>query len=731
MKYLKSKIRQLNKHIDEVAKNVVVDGVSAELTNLVVADSSELVVGQAYSCTIAPSNGFYLPPVISVTGTTSAYGFKYDHTTGVIYIPSDEVIGDIIITAEASDMNWNIPAQFEVAKITSNTYLNKVYEQEKFLLINVTPSRGSSVNVTYEGVTKTVTGHLSTGSYDSTAIEVVFGTYHGVTDDVETPDSGILTISGAYESYDLSVLYNTDNKSEATSIILNKIINIGAPRYLCGKSLYSFADADESNVVVNFPLGMKDDSTGGIFGYNGSITFDKMPYIYTPSDFMSSLSELAMGSSEEEEGGNLNAIYFNNVDMGEWYSSSRFGFLNANTNYINGEDVLSKTEIIVPENCKHIANGSFWGFHNVESIYISKTVNSITNIISDIIDCQNERGYIEILSLFGVTSLDDVPEDQKETVETYIQLLTSNMTALLFSMAGLIYGYLPYSCVSLEVDSENPVYYSENNCVITKNDDKVLVIGYDPACIPNNVKSIGTGAFMGVAHPYNNINFPSNLIKIGDFAFSEALGKFETLTIPDGVTHIGNYAFSNMTNLQYASSDSGEEVDISEMAGIHGLLTLPNSIESIGDYAFATNCGLSGDLILPDGLTFLGEGAFEYAGITSVTIPSSLTRIGSLAFAGTALTDVTISDGVEVIGANAFGSVPLQNVIIPSSVTKIEDVAFNAAITVTMLATTPPIIGETTFDDDIQSIIVPAGAGDVYKAAENWSEFADVIVEAT
>lgn len=110
MNYLRNKIRQLNRYIEEVSENVVVDGVSAELTNLVIADSSELVAGQAYTCTLVPSTGFYLPPVISIAGTTSTYGFKYDHTTGVIYIPSDEVIGNIVIIAEASDVNWNVPA---------------------------------------------------------------------------------------------------------------------------------------------------------------------------------------------------------------------------------------------------------------------------------------------------------------------------------------------------------------------------------------------------------------------------------------------------------------------------------------------------------------------------------------------------------------------------------------------------------------------------------------------
>lgn len=139
------------------------------------------------------------------------------------------------------------------------------------------------------------------------------------------------------------------------------------------------------------------------------------------------------------------------------------------------------------------------------------------------------------------------------------------------------------------------------------------------------------------------------------------------------------------------------------------------------------------------GATKLRDYAFFISPLTSITIPNSVTDIGHFAFRGcTLLTSVIISNSVTKIGDSAFNSCSkLTSITIPSAVTSIGGSALNIGsstnkATITMLPTTPPTIQSNTFTaSTLQKIIVPAGTGATYKAATNWSNFADYIEEAT
>ena len=86
--------------------------------------------------------------------------------------------------------------------------------------------------------------------------------------------------------------------------------------------------------------------------------------------------------------------------------------------------------------------------------------------------------------------------------------------------------------------------------------------------------------------------------------------------------------------------------------------------------------GPSGEVIIPEGVTSIGNGVFyNRKNLTSVTIPDSVTSIGNNAFESCKnLTSVTIGNSVTSIGFYAFSDcTSLTNIIIPDSVTSIHE----------------------------------------------------------
>ena len=114
--------------------------------------------------------------------------------------------------------------------------------------------------------------------------------------------------------------------------------------------------------------------------------------------------------------------------------------------------------------------------------------------------------------------------------------------------------------------------------------------------------------------------------------------------------------------------------------------------------------GPGGDVVIPDGVTSIGDRAFEGCnGLTSVTIPNSVTSVGHWAFYGCkSLTSITIRNGVKSIGVCAFSDCSsLTSVTIPGSVTRIEGLAFFGCKSL-MSVTIPdgvPSIGNGAFSE--------------------------------
>ena len=111
-------------------------------------------------------------------------------------------------------------------------------------------------------------------------------------------------------------------------------------------------------------------------------------------------------------------------------------------------------------------------------------------------------------------------------------------------------------------------------------------------------------------------------------------------------------------------------------------ISLPQGITKIGEYALAQDRNQNFKLAtidIPASVTTIDHYAFNYAGITEVTIPSGVTRIEEQTFANCRkLRKAILPDGITYIGNSAFSEChALEDVNIPANIETIDQYAFN------------------------------------------------------
>lgn len=151
---------------------------------------------------------------------------------------------------------------------------------------------------------------------------------------------------------------------------------------------------------------------------------------------------------------------------------------------------------------------------------------------------------------------------------------------------------------------------------------------------------------------------------------------------------------------------------------------IPDGVTSIGNEAFE-HCTSLTNVIIPDGVISIRRYAFRgCVSLKNITIPNSVTSIGDFAFKGcTSLTSVTIPNSVTSIESWAFsGCESLTNVTIPNGVTSIRDSAFYncTALTSVAIPNSVTFIGSFAFAycTSLTSITIPDSVTSI-----EWSAF--------
>lgn len=136
--------------------------------------------------------------------------------------------------------------------------------------------------------------------------------------------------------------------------------------------------------------------------------------------------------------------------------------------------------------------------------------------------------------------------------------------------------------------------------------------------IPDSVKSISEGAFASTG--LTSVNIPANVTNIEKTAFCECNG-LKSITVDSK-----NSKYDSRNNCNAIINSSTNEL----VAGCVNT-AIPDSIKAIG--AFSMCFGGVSSIIVPNGVTVIGDGAFQFCtDLKTLTIPATVTKFGDSLF---------------------------------------------------------------------------------------------------
>ena len=172
--------------------------------------------------------------------------------------------------------------------------------------------------------------------------------------------------------------------------------------------------------------------------------------------------------------------------------------------------------------------------------------------------------------------------------------------------------------------------------------------------LPNKLENFWDNAFYGCTS-LNNIDMPSTVKAIYNNVF-DGCTSLSNVTLNEGCTTLGHHVFKNCP-----------------LAAV----TFPKTLNSIGEYAFEDTNLETVDLSNTQ-ITSLPEGSFyDCKQLSDVKLPKALTNIGDRAFYYSRIASITFPPSLEKIGAWAFQHAYFKNVVIPTNCNTIEQGAFS------------------------------------------------------
>lgn len=207
-------------------------------------------------------------------------------------------------------------------------------------------------------------------------------------------------------------------------------------------------------------------------------------------------------------------------------------------------------------------------------------------------------------------------------------------------------------------------YYlnDKNNAVIKSYSGKNTTVSVESSLQGYTVVGIEKGAFTK-ATSTTTVIIPKTITQLSN-AFTGS--KIVNIQFEEGITAIPSYSFKGLKNINE--------------------IVIPKSVKTIGKFAFSAvsrvnNIKFGSDsntvnplnkLTIPNTITCIDRRAFEYSGVSEVTLPGTVNILNLATFFGSNLKTISIGEGTKTIGSFCFAKCAnLEKVNIPKSVVTI------------------------------------------------------------
>ena len=213
---------------------------------------------------------------------------------------------------------------------------------------------------------------------------------------------------------------------------------------------------------------------------------------------------------------------------------------------------------------------------------------------------------------------------------------------------------------SITVDTENK-YFTSIDGVLYESD-------YDSSC--------NTMLLYPRSKPGTSIEIPEGVINLKDEIFYES--QLTHIHCPSTLRSIGKSAFKGLDLQEIVLNDGLEFIGphAFEYAVCHGPLIIPESVRTIGNACFKKSKWFS-DVILPEKYNSIGSHWFSGASLETFHIQEHIKTINEGAFSGSTMLYIDLPDNIKTIHKGAFQDCDgLRKIELPLGLKKLEDDIF-------------------------------------------------------
>lgn len=322
--------------------------------------------------------------------------------------------------------------------------------------------------------------------------------------------------------------------------------------------------------------------------------------------------------------------------------------------------------VYLPNSIKHIGNSAFYGCSQIESIVLPDSVLSIGDRAFK--DCRNLKNLVMGANAnnVGTDAFKNCEIEDAIVPSTAVRFLDEEKLISLEILGSTISGidfdeFENLEKLVLNEGIRSIPYQAFAQC---RNLKEVV--------IPNSVTTVTTNAFGNCR--IEKATMPNIWLKYFPKTY------LREIVITNGDS-LDDSAFSNNAfNLERVVLPNG-------MTGIGNYafsrcqklknVTLPSTLTTIGDYAFY-GCTSLKQLDIPQSVKYIGDNAFEDSGIEEIELPDNVTSLGDNVFSSCDnLKSVVLGKGIKNIGQRTFYNCSnLESISMSDEVTEIGDYAF-------------------------------------------------------